>query len=119
MQARFSLSRQDLSVCIYILAPLGAQASIWAYIYMYMGHIHPIQALHTYIWIPYHIYVFCLHLDVNIHYVICIYLFGMLQACRPTSNTKLHTGLENVPKRILILNPGTYMPPKQQRQGTT
>ena len=51
---------------------------------MYMGHIRPIQALYTYIYGS-HIYVGCLYLVVNMHHVLCIYHFGMLQAYRLTS----------------------------------
>ena len=34
------------------------------YIYMYMGHIHPIKALDTYIWVPY----ICIHLQPLLSY---------------------------------------------------
>ena len=35
------------------------------------------------------------------------------------TNTKKHTGLSNVPKRILFLHPGTYMLLKQKKWGTS
>ena len=38
----------------------------------------------TYMWMPY-IYVCCLHSTVIMHFVICIYMFGHVASCCPTS----------------------------------
>ena len=60
-RARFGLARQDSSVCIYIHIYIYiyiywfffVHKPLYHHIYIYMGYISPIQALYTYIWIPY------------------------------------------------------------------
>ena len=82
--------RAKIQACIYI----------YIYIYIYIGSTLRASlyfGIYTCIWAicaqskscihiyRSHIYVGCLHLVVNMNYVLCIYHFGMLQACRPTS----------------------------------
>ena len=56
---------------------------LYRYIYMYMGYIRPIQVFQTYIWMLY--ICFLPSFGCDMHCVLCIYHFGMLQACCPTS----------------------------------
>ena len=60
------------------------------YIYIYIGYIHPIQALNTYIYIyiyiwAIYIYVFFFHLGISIYYFSCIHHFRYVERCYPTS----------------------------------
>ena len=72
--------RAKIQACIYIyiLAPL-LHASLYIGIYTCIWAIYAQSkpCIHIYVC---HIYVCCLHLHVNMHYVLCIYHFGMLQA---------------------------------------
>ena len=58
---------------IYIYWLHFAHKPLYQYIYMYMGHTSPIQALHTYIWIPY--ICFLLSFGCEYAFIICIYAF--------------------------------------------
>ena len=53
------------------------------YLYVYVGHICPIQALHTYMWVPY----ICLKLSFGCFHLLCILhiAFWHVARCYPTS----------------------------------
>ena len=54
-------------MCIYIYWLRFARKPLYHHIYMYMGHIRPIQALHTYICMPY----ICLLHSFACEYALC------------------------------------------------
>ena len=76
--------RAKIQACIYIYIGSALRASLYIAIYTCIWAIYAQSkpCIHIY---GSHIYVGCLHLVVNMHYVLCIYHFGMLQACRLTS----------------------------------
>ena len=85
--ARFGLACQDSSVYIYIYIYWlrFARKPLYRHIYMYMGHIRPIQALHTYIYMPY----ICLLPSFACEYALCpLHIpFWHVASFRPTSST--------------------------------
>ena len=76
--------RAKIQMCIYIYIGSALCASLYIGIYTCIRAIYAQSkpCIHIY---GSHIYVGCLHLVVNMHYVFCIYHFGMLQACCLTS----------------------------------
>ena len=73
-----------IQACIYICIGSALRASLYIGLYTCVWAIYAQSKPCIHIYGSY-IYVFCLHLVVNMHFVICIYHFGILQACRPTS----------------------------------
>ena len=76
--------RAKNQACIYIYIGSALSASLYIGIYTCIWAIYAQSkpCIHIYVC---HIYVCRFPLVVNMHYVLCIYHFGMLQACRPTS----------------------------------
>ena len=81
-RARFGLCVPRFK-CVYIYIYIGSalRASLYIVIHTCIWAIYAPSkpCIHIYVC---HIYVCCLNLHVNMHYILCIYHFGMLQACR-------------------------------------
>ena len=75
--------RAKIQACVNIYWLRFARKPLYRHIYIYMGHLRPIQVLHTYIWIPY----ICWLPSFGCEYALCpLHIpFWHVASFRPTS----------------------------------